>query len=151
VTSIGKRRSPARIPTEHAEQVAFVKWFRLQFPKVRIFAIPNGGARHIVAAKKLKDEGVERGVADLFVPRWNLWIEMKRSKSGALSPEQRAFGEYVSFECGHDWILANGAEHGREMIIEMYSGNLRTAASTVEKLRADAPKIWSGTSLDKLR
>lgn len=30
-------------PTEHEEQKAFVRWFRLQYPNTLIFAIPNGG------------------------------------------------------------------------------------------------------------
>ena len=34
------------IPTEDQEQAAFVEWFRLQFPKVRIFSTQNG-APHI--------------------------------------------------------------------------------------------------------
>lgn len=67
--------------TEHIEQVKFVKWFRVQYPKVVIFAIPNGGARHPIVAKKMKAEGVLRGVPDLFVPQWKIWIEMKKDKT----------------------------------------------------------------------
>ncbi len=47
--------------TEHDEQKAFVRWFRIQPPKVKIFAIPNGGHRHIKVAQKLKAEGVSAG------------------------------------------------------------------------------------------
>ena len=50
---------------EHRLQVACVRWFRLQHPNVLIFAIPNGGQRNVVTAKRLKDEGVVAGVADL--------------------------------------------------------------------------------------
>ena len=32
-----------------------------------LFAIPNGGARHIGTAIKLKSEGVTAGVSDLFL------------------------------------------------------------------------------------
>lgn len=116
VSGSGNSGTAKDCPSEHAEQVAFVKWFRLQYPKVLIFAIPNGGARHIVAAKKLKDEGVVSGVADLYVPKWRLWIEMKRAKGGALSPEQKKFCEYVTQVCGDNWIIARGAERGRELV-----------------------------------
>jgi hypothetical protein len=43
-----------RIPTEHEEQRELVKWFRQTFDGVRIFAIPNGGARSITTAARLK-------------------------------------------------------------------------------------------------
>jgi len=33
-----------------------------------IFAIPNGGRRHIVTALKMKKEGVKRGVPDIMIP-----------------------------------------------------------------------------------
>ena len=49
------------IPTEHEEQKNFVQWFRRKYPDVRIFAIPNGGARNPATACRLKVEGVLRG------------------------------------------------------------------------------------------
>ena len=58
------------IPTEDQEQVAFVEWFRLQFPKVRIFSTQNGGFRHRSTANTMKATGVVSGVPDLFVPAW---------------------------------------------------------------------------------
>ena len=77
------------IPTEHAEQVTFVQWFRLQYPGVLIFAIPNGGLRHKRVAEKLVAEGVAKGIPDLYIPAWHLWVEMKRTKGGSLSPDQK--------------------------------------------------------------
>ena len=71
---------------EHAEQVAVFQWVahhRKGYPELDLlFAIPNGGARNIVTAKKLKAEGVKAGVPDLMLPvaRNNyhgLFIEMK--------------------------------------------------------------------------
>ena len=72
-----------------------INWFRLAFPKYIIFAIPNGGARHIVTAVKLKAEGVLAGVPDLFlmVPKgeWHgMFIEMK-AKTGNVSDKQKDF------------------------------------------------------------
>lgn len=49
-------------------QIECVKWFRLNYPKVLIMSIPNGGHRNIVTARIMKAEGVLPGVPDLFIP-----------------------------------------------------------------------------------
>ena len=116
----GKRKGGVtRTPTEHAEQVAFVKWFRLTFPHVMIFAIPNGGARHPAVANKLKAEGVLAGVADLYVPKWRLWIEMKREKGSNWTQEQKEFCDYVTKQCGDSYMIARGCQAGIEAIAEL--------------------------------
>ena len=71
-----------------------VKWFRYQYPKRIIFAIPNGGKRGIITASIMKAEGVLAGVPDLFIPEptkyfSGLFIEMK-SDTGKLSRNQIA-------------------------------------------------------------
>lgn len=77
--------------SEHNEQVALMQWWKLshkrfKLPEYALFAIPNGGARHIAVAKKLKAEGVRAGVPDieLRISRNGyhaLWIEMKYGKN----------------------------------------------------------------------
>lgn len=109
-------------PSEHAEQVTFVQWFRRQHPGVRIFAIPNGGARSDVVGGKLKAEGVSKGVPDLYVPEWGLWIEMKRTKGGALSPEQKDWIAYLK-GIGHTVIVGRGAEDAIANV-KAFSGGL---------------------------
>lgn len=101
--------------SEHTEQVNFVNWFEYQHPGVLIFAIPNGGARHIVAAKKLKAEGVKKGIPDLCVPAWNLWIEMKREKGGKLSKEQKEIKAYLE-SIGHTVIVGHGFKDAKEKV-----------------------------------
>ena len=81
--------------SEHQEQVMLINWFRLAFPKYIIFAIPNGGSRHIVTAVNLKAEGVLAGVSDLFLMvakgEWHgMFIEMK-AKTGSVSDKQKDF------------------------------------------------------------
>lgn len=98
------------IPTEHAEQVTFIREFERHYPGVRIFAIPNGGFRNKAVAVKLKAEGVKKGVPDLFIPEWNLWVEMKRTKGGRLSPEQKDWIKYLE-KSGHSVIVGKGWEH----------------------------------------
>lgn len=82
-------------PREHIEQVTFVRWFRSEFPAVRIIAIPNGGYRDARTAERLHAEGVSAGVPDLYVPAWGLWIEMKRAKGGRVTPEQTDWHDYL--------------------------------------------------------
>lgn len=79
-----------RRDSEHAAQVAVVTWAllaRAEFPELALlFAIPNGGHRNVIVAKKLKAEGVRAGVPDLMLPvarggYHGLFIEMKAGGS----------------------------------------------------------------------
>jgi hypothetical protein len=81
--------------SEHSEQVALFQWAKVnesRHPQLSLmFAVPNGGLRHVRVAVKLKKEGVKAGVPDIFLPipkqkttygfgeGWHhgLWIEMK--------------------------------------------------------------------------
>jgi len=103
------------IPTEHAEQVTFLSQFEKSYPGVRIFAVPNGGFRNKSVAVKLKAEGVRKGVPDLFIPAWNLWIEMKRTKGGSLSPDQKDWISYLE-SVGHTVIVGKGWQAAIEAV-----------------------------------
>lgn len=104
-----------RIPTEHEEQREFVSWFKRTHPGVRIYAIPNGGARSMATAARLKVEGVSKGVPDLHVPAWNVWVEMKRIKGGTVSPEQKEWHSYLA-DVGHHVIIGRGADDAKEQL-----------------------------------
>jgi len=82
-----------------------------------IFAIPNGEKRAITVAKRLKAEGVVRGIPDLFIPQWTLWVEMKRISGGRLSPEQKAMIQYLE-GIGQKVIVAKGAADASRQILE---------------------------------
>jgi len=82
-----------------------------------IFAIPNGEKRAITVAKRLKAEGVVRGIPDLFIPQFNLWVEMKRISGGRLSPEQRAMIVYLE-GIGQKVIVGKGAADASRQILE---------------------------------
>ena len=67
--------------TEHTEQVALFDWARANEPRHLqlglLFAIPNGGKRHVGTGRKLKAEGVKSGVPDIFFrcpQKWEAWI-----------------------------------------------------------------------------
>lgn len=103
------------IPTEHEEQRELVKWVRQTYPDIRIFAIPNGGARSITTATRLKIEGVCAGVPDLFIPAWALWIEMKRQKGGSISAEQKDWIAYLK-SLDYEVLVCKGAEEAKNKI-----------------------------------
>jgi hypothetical protein len=113
--------SDERVPTEHEEQREVVRWFRQTYPGVRIFAIPNGGARGISQAARLKAEGVSAGVPDLFIPAHSLWVEMKRRKGGTVSKDQKDWIEYLE-SAGHRVIVSRGADEAKEGISQAMSG-----------------------------
>lgn len=87
-------------PTEHQIQKAAFEIIRLRenadWRYRLIYAIPNGGLRHIGVAKKMKDEGQRSGVWDIAVdvPCNNfagLKIEVKKP-GGRLTKDQISFG-----------------------------------------------------------
>jgi hypothetical protein len=100
---------PGKARSEHVEQREFVSWFRQTYRPVRIFAIPNGEARSRTVGARLKLEGVSPGVPDLFVPEWGLWVEMKRTKGGTISPSQKDWHRYL-LSIGQRVIVGHGFE-----------------------------------------
>jgi len=110
------------LPSEHNEQAGFIQWFRARWPRVVVFAIPNGGKRNILTAKRLQREGVTPGVPDLFIPAWGIWIEMKRQKRGRTSPDQRVMIEYLE-NVGHRVIVGNGAKDASDKLLQMIGEN----------------------------
>jgi hypothetical protein len=97
--------------------VGFVNWFRAKYPKVLIFAIPNGEKRSISVATRLKAEGVTRGIPDLYIPSCNLWVEMKRVTGGRLSPDQKKIISYLE-SVGHTVIVGKGAGDASKQVLE---------------------------------
>ena len=104
--------------TEHEEQRELVRWFRQTYSGTLIFAIPNGGARNLATASRLKAEGVVKGVPDLFVPAWELWIEMKRVKGGVVSVEQDEMHLYLR-SVGYQVMVAKGFEDAKQQIEDL--------------------------------
>jgi hypothetical protein len=104
------------IQSEDQEQMLFVQWFRRQYPTVRIFAIPNGGKRNIVTATRLKATGATAGVPDLYIPKWNVWVEMKRQTGGVLSPAQKDWIAYLT-SIDHKVIVGKGWQDAMQKIL----------------------------------
>ncbi len=107
--------------SEHDEQSAFFEAVGyMKNPALRwLHAIPNGGARNVVVATRMKQEGVKRGVWDVFLPYpcggyHGLYIEFKYGNN-KLTPEQKEFGEYL-VEHGYKTGVAHSADEALEIL-----------------------------------
>lgn len=129
--SIGGRTKKPLSPSEHDMQVAVIDWCRAhegRWPALRsLYAIPNGGHRHIATAKKLKKEGVRAGVPDLHLPILGgrreyigLWIEMK-AKGGRVSPAQAAWHKELT-DYRHRVVVCWTAEDAIKAIKDYLEG-----------------------------
>lgn len=85
--------------TEHDIQKSLFQWAayaRGSYPGLGLmFAVPNGGKRHVTVARKLKAEGVKAGIPDIFLPvarhgKHGLFLEMKTPK-GRVTPKQKVW------------------------------------------------------------
>lgn len=98
---------------ESTLQIGCVRWFRYQYPRLTLFAIPNGGNRNLITAMTMKREGVLAGVADLFLAFpsqgfHGLWIEMKTGK-GRQSTEQKHFQTDMEKQ-GYKYVVCRSFE-----------------------------------------
>ena len=96
---------------ERELQEACVRWFRLQYPKLVIFAVPNGGSRNLYEARNMKESGTLAGVADLVIVGNGgkvLFVEMKagRNKQG---DNQILFQKNVE-RLGHKYVICRSIE-----------------------------------------
>lgn len=115
-----------RLDEEHEEQKHLMEWAESQkqkYPCLRkLFAIANGGFRHITIARRMKAEGVKRGVPDLMLPfphggNAGLFIELKKRVGGVVSKEQGEWREYLS-SVGYCVRVCEGWEVAKDAILE---------------------------------
>lgn len=106
---------------EHKDQVALVRALRkMGMPYDLIFAIPNGGKRHLRVATKLKAEGVTAGIPDLFLPHSNgayfgLFVEMKAGKNKATENQKKKMEELS--KQGYLCVVCYGSKEALDIII----------------------------------
>lgn len=107
------RRKPRDL--EHKLQAACVRWYRLQYPKMKhnLFAVPNGSKRDVIIGAKLKEEGVLAGVADLILLKSNrfygaLLIEMK-TPEGRQSDTQKEWQQKITND-GFKYVIVRSLE-----------------------------------------
>lgn len=105
-------------------QQACVLWFKYQYPKEVLFAIPNGGERSQLTRQILSAEGVMNGVCDLFLMRAmqgfnGLFIEMKYA-NGKPTVYQETFMK-LAIERNYKCVVCNSSDLFRQTI-ENYLG-----------------------------
>ncbi len=108
--------------TESQEQIAVIDWCNMHPIAWRIFAVPNGAYKSIASAAKFKREGLRAGIPDLFLDvsrdSWHgLRIELKRTRGGTVSPEQKDWGKFYA-EQGYYWCVCKGADEAIKVIKE---------------------------------
>jgi hypothetical protein len=109
------------IASEHEEAKALIEWARLH-PIASQYLIhnPNEGKRSWREGKKMKEEGLVRGVSDYllaypFNGNAGLWIELKRISKSHASEEQKHWIEKMR-NVGYKAYFAYGWEHAKELI-----------------------------------
>jgi len=122
--------------SESAEQVKFVKWFKLQYPKYKelIWATPSGfffggkpTPKQMGQIKKLKSEGWCSGIPDIhiavpFGDSHGLFIEFKDvgKTYSSLSESQKVKLEALQ-EVGYTAIWCAGFELAKEKTEEYFN------------------------------
>lgn len=104
---------------EHQEQSAVIQWFRVAYPRLIMFAIPNAAKRSPQLANYMKAEGMLAGVADLFLMKpsgkyHGMFIEMKAPK-GLVSEKQEYFLEQARKQ-GYATCVCYGFEQAQAEI-----------------------------------
>lgn len=117
------------IATEEQEQISLFN--RAQYYSIicnHLIAIPNGGLRNKVIAKKLKLAGVKAGVSDIFFALpccgyAGLWIELKRKNTTdcAISDLQKEWLRRM-IAAGYMAKVAKGADEAWQIINDYLDG-----------------------------
>ena len=105
---ITKHKTPRH--EESKIQQAVVQWFRLQYPKYIIAAVPNGGYRNTKEAAIMQREGILAGFSDLMIIAQHnvLFVEMK-TKDGLQSDKQKEFQNKVN-RLGFEYVICRSFE-----------------------------------------
>lgn len=107
-------------------QQALIRWWGMAWrglgapDEAVLFAIPNGGARHIATAARLKREGVRAGVPDLFLALpvgkdHGLFIELKAGKAGRVSEAQTRM-QAVLFGSGYATVVCRSFDEAMAVV-----------------------------------
>ena len=113
--------------TEHQEQTALFTWARVMqglYPELALmYAIPNAAKRSKSLSAMMKAEGLKSGVPDICLPcarreYHGLYIELKRTKGGKVSPQQKEWLTALNKE-GYMAVVCEGFEEAKA-VIEKY-------------------------------
>lgn len=116
-----EKKNPSKKGKKHDKpeermQIEFFNQVLIFFPKLPtklLFAVPNGGSRNIIEAKKLKAQGVKSGVSDmlLLIPKKGyscLCLEFK-TPTGKQSHEQIEFQNQAD-KAGNKYVVVRSVK-----------------------------------------
>lgn len=122
--------------SEHDEQVAVVRWFKLQYPKYKdcILSIPNGSVINKSTGsfgrmKWMVAEGFKAGVSDIFIAvpmhgESGFWLEMKNTGLTQCAVKENQWAHIKQMrEVGYAADWAAGFDKARQMIIDYMNGD----------------------------
>lgn len=127
----------AKSGSEDGGQMALFAWAALsvgKYPPLKwLYAIPNGGFRHIAEAAKFVATGTRAGVPDICLPKpWDVYagcyIELKiekrrKTKNGGCSQEQLDYLEYLT-SVGYYCKVCYSWEEAKDVLINYLEGKL---------------------------
>ena len=111
-------------PTESVEQQNLFRWARLQsgaHPELALlYHIPNEGKRSVHTGRRMRAEGLKRGVPDICLPvarggKHGLYVELKRLRGSKTSDDQREWLAALEAQ-GYAVALCKGWEAAAEVI-----------------------------------
>jgi hypothetical protein len=127
--------------TEDGHQAALFCWAALsvgKYPQLAwLYAVPNGGSRHMVEAIKMVGTGTRKGVPDVFLPhpraKFNYefhgcYIELKiekrrKEKNGGCSDEQLEWIDYLK-SAGYYVAVCYGWKEASDTLVSYLEGKL---------------------------
>lgn len=127
----GALKSKIKPISESALQSQCISWFRAQYPKIIIFAIPNAAKRSFRLAAKMKAEGMVSGIPDLFIAKAKLnelvyhddvlfhgfFLEMKRSQKEKTTENQNYYLEKLA-EAGYKTAVCRSFDEFQQVVNE---------------------------------
>ncbi len=116
-----------KIPTEHQEHLAFLRWLKLAYPLLFPLCVhyPIGELRDERIGAKLKRMGAKEGFPDfmILIPskgKHGLFIELKRTIKGKVTPAQTAWIKKLN-ELGYRAEFAFGWVAAKEIFEDYLS------------------------------
>ncbi len=125
--------------SEDGHQSALFCWAAMntdKYPQLKwMFAIPNGGSRHIAEAVKFVGTGTRSGVPDIFLPapiyknqylslmHHGMFIEMKKLKKGRTSDNQDDWLDYLQ-SAGYYCRVCYSWTEARDELIKYLEGKV---------------------------
>lgn len=115
-----------KIKSEAQEQTELFTWIRskqIEIPELQLaFSTLNGVRLSPKLRKEVKAQGMRAGVPDVILPVVTasfpgLYIEMKRIKFGAVSPEQKVFIRLLKKQ-GYRVEVAKGKEQAKQILLD---------------------------------